>query len=276
MAEEEVGPEILREVDLDELPTVEEEEQEQEQEPVLEGPSIDPNTVLELGDRILIEREGGDVKVGTIYYRTGELLRLKVDGDNTRLIDYPREYTEEEDRFDPELQVVGSYIIQKRTTSKFTEQQGFQAGQTLQGWKGGIMGARYRILRIIEKDELENERDAIEIQNTEDETDSQILDFDFVGIPENEPFDILNNLGFLPEKAEEETEKAEPDQVGEEFGELLSVRSFAQGVELVLERRPDLGGSVEILLKGVQALVIPAGEDLAAGALDEGNMNLDE
>ena len=54
----------------------------------VQGPPVDPNKVLELGDRILIVQEGDKISVGTVYYRTGTLLRLKTDGDNTKLIDF--------------------------------------------------------------------------------------------------------------------------------------------------------------------------------------------
>jgi hypothetical protein len=145
---------------------------EQGQAAEIEGPSIDPKKVLELGDRILIVQDGDKLSVGTVYYRTGALLRLKSDGDNTMLIDFPREYTEEEDRFEESLGIKATYILEKRTSDRFTAQQRFQANMILQGWKGGEKTGQYKITRIYE------DRDAIEIENVEDSTEKRDLAFD--------------------------------------------------------------------------------------------------
>ena len=181
----------------------------------VQGPSVDPNKVLELGDRILIVQEGDKISVGTVYYRSGDLLRLKTDGDNTKLIDFPREYTENEDRFNPDLGVTASYILQKHINDKFTEQQRFQAGMILQGWVKGEKGPSYKITQIY------TDRDAIEIENVEDAEDKRDLEFDYCGIPLNEEFDILNiaGLGPVPEPTPTGAEVKEEEEAEEEEGE---------------------------------------------------------
>ena len=61
----------------------------------VQGPPVDPNKVLELGDRILIVQEGDKISVGTVYYRTGtlgpitvpvpkELLKLQQEKDKNK------------------------------------------------------------------------------------------------------------------------------------------------------------------------------------------------
>jgi hypothetical protein len=125
-------------------------------------------------------------------------------------MDFPRIYTEEEDEFDPDLNVKASYILQKHISPKFTEQQRFEANQILQGWKEGVATAKYRITQIF------SNRDAIEIENVEDATDKRVLEFDYYGIPENEPFDILNVIHLEPEpKTQTEGEEAEAEEESE-------------------------------------------------------------
>ena len=224
----EEGVDKLGEADFNELPGEETQGTEETEEielpsinPVeeVQGPPVDPNKVLELGDRILIVQEGDKISVGTVYYRTGELLRLKTDGDNTKLIDFPREYTEDEDRFQPDLNVNASYILEKHISDKFVEQQRFQANMILQGWKNGEKGPSYKITQIYQ------DRDAIEIENVDDAEDKRDLDFDYCGIPLNEEFDILNIAGLAapePKEAEaKEEEEAEEGEEGEEDQEIL-------------------------------------------------------
>ena len=179
------------------------------------GPSIDPNKVIELGDRVLIVQEGNRISVGKVYYRTGDLLRLKSESINTQLIDFRRDYSEEEDQFHPDEKVEKSYILQKHIPGqiKFRDQQGLQAGFIVQGWKNESLGAKYKITKIYE------DRDAIEIENMDDPSDKREVDFNYCGIPENEAFDILNITGFValePVIEEEQVEVEVEEGEGED------------------------------------------------------------
>ena len=171
--------------------------------------TINPLKVLELGDRILLIQtvEGAEqIYVGTIYYRTNELLKLKTDGNNTKLIEFNRLYTEDEDRFEDES--ITTYMLMKRTQDKFREQQQFEVGFILQGWQDGSVGSKYKITKInLEKDE-------ITVIDINDPTDEKILDFDYRGIPLTESFDILNITELAPEDVSEEETKEE--EAGEE------------------------------------------------------------
>ena len=173
--------------------------------------TINPLKVLELGDRILLIQtvDGAEkIYVGTIYYRTNELLKLKTDGDNTNLIEFKRVYTEEEDRFEDDN--ITTYMLMKRTQEKFREQQQFEVGFILQGWQDGSVGSKYKVTKInLEKDE-------ITVININDPADEKILDFDYRGIPLSESFDILNITEIAPEDVSEEETKEEVEEEEEE------------------------------------------------------------
>ena len=201
------GPETIETLGPEDLDSIQEE---------VTGSSVDPNKVLELGDRILIIQDGDKTIVGTVYYRTGTLLKLRTDGDNTTLINFDRDYNDEpgkeEDKFADDANVKVSYILDKHISNKFREQQGFQADMILQGWKDGKQEAQYRITKIYE------DRDAIEIENVQSE-EKEDLDFDYCGIPLNKPFDILNISDIAPEEPVEETKEEEVEETNEEEDE---------------------------------------------------------
>ena len=160
---------------------------------------IDRHYVLELGDRIIIEHNKG-FSVGTVYYRSNDLLRLKLDNTSSVIEDYPRIYREgEDDRFDEELGVTASYILEKRKTPDFVTQQDFRVGQLLQAFDKdkGDQGT-FLVTNVSIPD------DSITIVNKADEGDERVLNFNFTGIPLEEPFVILWRKGV--EKAVQKVE----------------------------------------------------------------------
>ena len=171
-----------------ENPEIEEAEEEEEEDA---SPQVkrdyDPMKVLELGDRILIDSEKYGLQWGTVYYRDNDLLRLKPDMGN-KLIDFPRDYDEEEiiDKFQDDLGVKVSYIMKKRKHPDFVRQQDFQVDQSLVGIDAnGKQTAYYKITKVSEN------KDYIKMFNLDDEDEEVKLRFNFSGIPQDAPFQVL-------------------------------------------------------------------------------------
>lgn len=145
----------------------------------------DPMYVLELGDRVLIDSTAFGRTVGRIYYRDGDLIRVMPDGVTNILQDFPRIYTDDEDKFDDDLGVSQAMILEKRRLQSFIEQQDFQVGQTLTaiGADGEKLDTIYKVMSV------NSEEDTMTV---EDQTGAEkILEFGYVGIPREEDFVIL-------------------------------------------------------------------------------------
>jgi hypothetical protein len=216
--------------------------------PVTEEGEVDRNYVLELGDHVIIESEKHGFAIGTIYYRSGELLRLRPDNTSNILLDFPRVYEEgEEDRFAEDLGVTASYILEKRDTPAFVVQQDFRMGQLLQAFDD-----TKELQGLFEVTGVSVEEDSITIVNTEDVGDERVLNFDFTGIPLDQPFSILWRKGIattapvitpVPAEGQEvegqqvEGEQAEPkprdeeeDEEIQELGEALTIEYIGEVV----------------------------------------------
>ena len=159
--------------------------------------NADPMLFLELGDRVLIDSARFGRTVGRIYYRDAELLRLMPDGVSDRLYDFERIYNEEtgEDRFDDDLGVTASYVLQKAATASFVEQQDFHVGQELEAITedGERQDNLYTITALSTTD------DSITVVDSTDAEETII--FGFVGIPRDAPFTILRIHRQAPEVA---------------------------------------------------------------------------
>ena len=145
----------------------------------------DPMYILELGDRVLIDSTAFGRTVGRIYYRDGDLIRVMPDGVTNMLQDYPRIYDDDNDKFDDDLGVSQAMILDKRQLQSFVEQQDFQVGQTLAaiGAGGEKLDTVYKVKAV------DPEEDTMTV---EDQTGAEkILEFGFVGIPQEEDFVIL-------------------------------------------------------------------------------------
>ena len=170
--------------------------------------AYDPERVLELGDRVLIEYDEDKIVWGQVYYRSNTLLRLRPDMPGNTLIDFPREYNVDDriDKFQDDLRVTRSFILKKRREDRpdFVRQQDFQVGQTLAGVlkEEGGQGPQYTIQKINE------EEDWITVINNETQEEEK-LNFGFCGIPVELDIQILRIV--KPEAVAEE-EKA-PVQV---------------------------------------------------------------
>lgn len=153
--------------------------------PIENMDEADPMYILELGDRVLIDSAKYGRTVGRIYYRDGDLIRIMPDGASNTLQDFPRIYTDEEDRFDDDLGVTQAMILDKRRTESFVEQQNFQVGQVL----SAISADGEKLDTIMTVKSIDTEADSIVV---DDQTGAEsVIEFGFVGIPLEENFVIL-------------------------------------------------------------------------------------
>jgi hypothetical protein len=155
---------------------------------------VDPFSILELGDKVVIEStKYGEPVAGVIYYRGGDLIRIKPTGFPNKLIDFARD--EDTDQFLPEEGVTATYVLKKRDYDTFVEQQNLQKGQLLETIKeDGEPGPLLRILAI------DLEGDSITVQE-EGSSDERKIVFDGFGIPREESFVILRVKEGPPEIA---------------------------------------------------------------------------
>jgi hypothetical protein len=174
----------LDEGDIDTLA----EEQGSQNDP-LEGESrtIDLNKVLQLGDRVIIDSEKHGFVVGTIYYRSGDLIRVKPDGASNTLIDFPRLYEGDKDEFVEELGVKAAYILKKRLFPDFLQQQDFRLGQILLAIDENGAETKHTITAI-NKDE-----DSLKLKDSTGSEEE--LKFGHVGIPPEAGIKILKIIG---------------------------------------------------------------------------------
>ena len=176
----------------------------------------DPSLTLELGDRVIIDSTLHGRIVGRIYYRSGELIRILPDGVSNILVDFPRVYTDEEDRFEDDLGVEASYILEKRKYESFIEQQDIQVNQKMETiQKDGTFGTSYTIT------DIRPAKDEIEIKD--DTGATKTLTFDFTGIPLEESFIVLRVS--MPKMESDAVQQASSEEVKpfEDEDEVLEV-----------------------------------------------------
>jgi hypothetical protein len=216
-----------------------EEPEEEENDPVAAAPvttvqpatqEIDLNKVIQLGDRVIIDSTAHGFVVGTVYYRSGELIRVKPDGASNQLIDFQRLYDGRRDEFDPLLEVKAAYILTKRLFPDFIRQQMFEVGQTITAISELNRMTKYTLTKM-NKDE-----DSIVLTDT---TGSEFeIKFSHVGIDPETDIKILKITGApkpiqLADVAEEEEaegeaegEEEEDEEEGEEAEEVMPPSGF--------------------------------------------------
>jgi hypothetical protein len=176
-------------------------------------PTDDRFLFVELGDYVMIESKKykGQTK-GTVYYRSEELIRIKPDGVSDQLHDFDLEVTDDEEQYKEEDGVTAVYVIRKRLSDAFVEQQDFRVGQTVTAIGENDMTMDFTIIGV------DSETDAIEIRMNDGETDR--IEFSGVGIPYDLPYFIFSINDFVgevedgkeaPKEAEAEAE-AEADE----------------------------------------------------------------
>ena len=205
---------------------------------------IDLNLVLELGDRVVIKSDRYGEVVGTIYYRSGDLIRVLPDGLSNTLINFPRT---EDDEFDPELGVTESIILKKHIHDEFIKQQDFRVGQRVQGIdEKGEKGALYTIIGL---DEAE---DSIILQEEDDNVNVPV-EFSGVGIPEDAPFVILRIVGLVEKQQQQQQQQPGAELLIDE--KEAAIRASEQEQEQ--EEEQEAGEDEEYQIDVIGQVVIP-------------------
>jgi hypothetical protein len=175
---------------------------------------IDPRLFIELGDRVWIESTKYGRIIGRVYFREPDLIRVMPDGITNKLYDYPRIFNDEEDRFDDDLGVTISYVLEKAKFPTWVEQQDLQVGQKFDALTAdGELVTSYRIQSI------DRTQDSVEILDSDGQT--QQIAFEFAGIPRDASFAIIRITGI--EQTENDTGRVEGQtEIVVEPGDIIS------------------------------------------------------
>jgi hypothetical protein len=159
------------------------------------GNEYNPLLFIELGDIIVVDSKKYGRTIGTVYYRSYELIRVKPYGVSNRLHDFELEQTDEEEIYKEEDGVTNINIIQKRQFDSFVEQQDFRIDQVIDTFdKEGNIYKSYKIVGV------DKENDFIKIQDEEDPETERDLNFNFIGIEPDEDFVVISIREFVGPK----------------------------------------------------------------------------
>jgi len=184
-----------------------------------DGDEDDFNNFIQLGDRVMIESTVYGKTIGRVYYRSEERISVKPDGAGNMLHVFDLEPSDEEETYKEEYGVTSVLILEKREKEFFIEQQHLDEYQLIITFdkEGKLIYddeetkhvKQYKIISNVEKS-IEQEQDAITLEDMNDPSSILELDFNFVGIPPDMPFVMIGINGMEEEKKEPTNEAAEP------------------------------------------------------------------
>jgi hypothetical protein len=138
------------------------------------GDEENPMLFIQLGDRVVIDSKKYGRTIGTVYYRSLDLIRVKPDGVSNTLHDFELEQTDDEELYKEEDGVIAAYVIEKRKFDSFVEQQDLRINQILDTFDSS--GDLYKSYKIVKVDK---DNDYIQIQDLDDTDTTYELNFDF-------------------------------------------------------------------------------------------------
>ena len=156
----------------------------------------DPMLFVQLGDRIMIDSaKYGGKTIGTVYYRSQHLIRVKPDGVANLLRSFDLEQEDGIEKYKEEDGVRTIYVIEKRFFESFVEQQDFRVNQVISTFDSD--GDLYKTYKIIQVDK---ENDTITIQPKHEKAEAEAesseepyeLRFNFEGIEPDEAFAVIS------------------------------------------------------------------------------------
>jgi len=194
---------------------------------------------IQLGDDVVIESKTYGRTIGTVYFRSEEMIHIKPDGVSNDVHRFAVSQIEDEEgqveeEFNEDDGVSAIYIIKKRELESFVEQQDFRVKQVIDTFDQDRKP--YKTYTVLEVDK---DNDKIVIQDPEEEH-SEELNFNFIGIPSEKhgEFMIIRIRPIVyseehvdDEEEVEEQEEEEPeviDDIGfdfEDVGEIEVVKS---------------------------------------------------
>jgi hypothetical protein len=96
------------------------------------GQEDNPDLFIQLGDDVIIESITYGRTIGTVYYRSLEMIHVKPNGVSNDVHRFAVEQTEEgEERFQEEDGVSAIYILKKREVESFVEQQNIRVNHII-------------------------------------------------------------------------------------------------------------------------------------------------
>ena len=235
------------------------------------GNEFNPLLFVQLGDRIVIDSKKYGRTIGTVYYRSLEIIRIKPDGVSNRLHDFELEQTDEEELYKEEDGVSAIYIIEKRKFESFVEQQDFRIHQVIDTFdSNGTLHKSYKIMAV------DKENDSIKIREEDDLETEYDLQFNFIGIESDEDFIVISIRQFVGEEdsaapndapyemkyknddeedEEEEKEANTNEQVVEDLGYVTIMRPIVyREAESYEQRIPDYLQKVDALNDFINSL----------------------
>jgi hypothetical protein len=150
------------------------------------GDEFNPMLFIQLGDRVVIDSKKYGRTIGTVYYRSLELISVKPDGVSNIVHEFEIEQTDDDEKFIEEDGVT-AYVIEKRQFESFVEQQDFRINQIIDTFDSS--GSLYKSYKIVKVDK---ENDYIQIQDVEDQDNIYDLNFNFTGIEQDEAFKVIS------------------------------------------------------------------------------------
>jgi hypothetical protein len=188
--------------------------------------------IIQLGDRVIIDSKKYGRTIGTVYYRSLELISVKPDGVSNMLHDFEVEETEDSEVFNEDDGVTGTVVVAKRKFESFVEQQDFRVNQIIDTFdSSGNLYKTYKILKV------DKENDYIQIQPEDDEENTYDLNFNFIGIEPDEDFKVISIRQLVgPEEGQQneaqptEQEMKEAEEEGEEEEEEAVIVGFIEVV----------------------------------------------
>jgi len=177
---------------------------------------------LGLGDRIQIETKKYGRLIGRVYFLNETLLRVIPDGVSNRLYDFP--ITAE--GIDPSIGV-SDVLTEPTEISSFIEQNRLRVGARIDTFsKDGDETGSFEIVALNE------DEDSIVIRDSNGH-DEEIV-FNFTGIPEDAPFDVIRVAPSVDPEVATNEEEAAPEEaaVEEDEGEIIGEIEIPRAAEV--------------------------------------------
>jgi hypothetical protein len=198
------------------------------------GDESNPNLFIQLGDDVMFESATYGRTIGTVYYRSLDMIHIKPDGVSNDVHRFEVEQTEDgEEKFKEEDDVRAVYILKKREFESFVEQQDLRVNQVIDTFDQERKP--YKTYKIVAVDK---ENDKITIQDPEEENTEE-LEFNFIGIPseKHNEFVVLRvrPMVFADEPSKEESIDDESEEPVKEPVEQDVVEADDLGIEEVGE-----------------------------------------
>jgi hypothetical protein len=149
---------------------------------------FNPMLFVQLGDRVYIESTEYGKTIGNVYYRSLEQIHIKPDGVSNILHIFEIEQTDDEEIYNEQHGVSVIYIIEKRKYGALVELENFKIGQTIDTYARD--DNKEVIQYVISK--IDEQNDSITIYNEDDPENKREILFDFIGIPLEIEFNIIN------------------------------------------------------------------------------------